>query len=129
MSHYHAVVWLDHAEAKVFEFGADAIERKRIQAHHAGSLHHKAGAIGPGRAPVDADFLKRVADGIADAGEVLIVGPGSAKLELVRYLHRHAPKLENKIVGVETSDHPTDGQLVAHAKKYFHAKDKTLPQT
>ena len=129
MSHYHAVVWLDHAEAKIFEFSADAVERKRIQAHHATSQHHKAGAIGSGRAPVDADYLKRIAEGLSDAGEVLIVGPGNAKLELVRYLHRLMPKLENRIVGVETVDHPTDGQLLAHARKYFQAKDRTLPQS
>jgi hypothetical protein len=32
--------------------------------------------------------------------------------------------LEPKIVGVETVDHPTDGQLVAHARRYFHAADR-----
>jgi len=128
MSHYHAVVWLDHAEARIFEFSADAIERKRIQGHHAAHLHHRAGSIGSGRTPVDAAFLQQVAEGLSDAGEVLVVGPGSAKLELVRYLNRHAPQLQDRIVGVETADYPTDGQLVAHAKMYFHAKDRLQPQ-
>ena len=129
MSHYHAVVWLDHAEAKIFEFSTDAVEKKRIQSHHAAHLHHKAGAMGAGRAPVDAAYLQRVAEGLSDAGEVLLTGPGNAKLEFVRYLHRHAPQLEKRIVGVESADHPTDGQLVAHARKYFHAKDHMLPQS
>jgi len=30
------------------------------------------------------------------------------------------------VVGVESIDHPTDGQLVAYARKYFVAKDKML---
>jgi hypothetical protein len=30
--------------------------------------------------------------------------------------------LEAKIVGVETVDHPTDRQLVAHARHYFDPK-------
>ena len=33
-----------------------------------------------------------------------------------------------KIIGVETVDHPSDGQLVAYARKYFLAKDQLLGQ-
>jgi hypothetical protein len=29
-----------------------------------------------------------------------------------------------KIVGTETVDHPTDNQLVAHARKYFRTADR-----
>jgi hypothetical protein len=32
------------------------------------------------------------------------------------------------IVGVETVDHPSDGQLVARARHYFKAEDRMLPQ-
>ena len=31
------------------------------------------------------------------------------------------------IVGVETVDHPSDPQLVAHAKNYFMAADRMWP--
>jgi hypothetical protein len=31
-----------------------------------------------------------------------------------------------KVIGVETVDHPSDGQLVAYARKYFHARDQML---
>ena len=34
------------------------------------------------------------------------------------------PTLKKKVVGVETIDHPSDGQLVAHARKYFSAADR-----
>ena len=54
---------------------------------------------------------------------LLIVGPGSAKLEFIRYLHAHDRALEANVVGVETVDHPSDGQIVAYAKKYFVAGD------
>jgi len=33
-----------------------------------------------------------------------------------------------RIVGVETVDHPSDRQLVAHARRYFKADDRMLPQ-
>jgi hypothetical protein len=32
------------------------------------------------------------------------------------------------IAGVETVDHPSDGQLVAFARYYFKAEDRMLPQ-
>jgi hypothetical protein len=32
------------------------------------------------------------------------------------------------IVGVETVDHPSDGQLVAHARHYFNAEDRMRTQ-
>jgi hypothetical protein len=53
----------------------------------------------------------------------LIVGPGSAKLELMKHANKHDHLTAEKVVGIETVDHPTDGQLLAYAKKYFHRVD------
>jgi hypothetical protein len=58
------------------------------------------------------------------SGEILLVGPATAKLELLRYIEKHDHALGAKIVGIETVDHPTDGQLVAYAKKYFKRVDR-----
>ena len=41
-------------------------------------------------------------------------------------MHKHEPKVEARIVGVETADHPTDAQIVAHARAYFRANDPLL---
>lgn len=129
MSHYHAVVWIDHREARVFHFSVDDVERQVIHPDRPHKhLHHRAGAIGPGRAAEDQDFYKHVSYAVSDAGEVLVVGPGRAKLELIKHVHAHEPRLTLKIVGVETVDHPTDNQLVAHARAYFKAADRMRPQ-
>ena len=58
-----------------------------------------------------------VAESVADAGSVLITGPASAKTELVEHIRVHDPELNKLIVGVETVDHPSDAQPVAHARK------------
>jgi len=50
---------------------------------------------------------------------MLIVGPSTAKLEFLRYIEKHDSVRGPKVVGVETVDHPTDGQLAAYAKSYF----------
>jgi len=128
MSHYHAVVWIDHREAKVFHFNPTDVEKLVLHPDHPTKhLHHKAGSVGGGSADADQHFLHAVAESIADAGAVLITGPGNAKQELVKHIDRHDPKLTKLIAGVETVDHPSDGQLVAHARRYFDAADRMRP--
>ena len=69
-------------------------------------------------------FYGDVVRALEGAEEILIVGPAKAKLELIKYVHKHHAGLEPKIIGVETVDHPSDGQLVAYARRYFHAADR-----
>jgi stalled ribosome rescue protein Dom34 len=127
--HFHAVVWIDHHEARVFHFSPTDVERLVLRPDHpTRHIHHKANSIGSGHAAEDHEFLQAVAQSIADAGEVLVTGPANAKTELVKHISRHDPQLMKIIVGIETVDHPSDEQLVAHARKYFRAEDRMLPQ-
>ncbi len=129
MSHYHAVVWLDHAEAKVFQFNPSAVEAKVIHAAAAGGhLHHKAGVIGAGKAHGDPAFFASVEQALSGVGEVLVLGPGTAKQEFVHHAEKHAKPLAKKIAAVETVDHLTDNQIVAHARAYFERTDRMRPQ-
>jgi stalled ribosome rescue protein Dom34 len=128
-SHYHAIIWIDHQEARVFHFGRLEADRLVLHPHNpTHHIHHKANSIGSGHAAEDQDFLHRVAQSVADAGGVLITGPANAKTELVKHIHRHDPMLMNLIVGVETVDHPSDGALVGYARRYFKAADMIPPQ-
>ena len=86
--HYHAVVWIDHHEARVFHFNPTDVERLVLHPDHpTRHIHHKANSIGSGHAAEDHDFLHAVAHSIADAGAVLITGPANAKNELVKHIH------------------------------------------
>jgi stalled ribosome rescue protein Dom34 len=128
--HFHAVIWIDHHEARVFHFSLTDVERLVLHPDHPTKhIHHKANSIGSGHASADREFLHDVAESVADAGEVLITGPANAKTELVKHIHDHDPTLMKIIVGVESVDHPSDAQLVAYARQYFKAKDQMLPQT
>jgi hypothetical protein len=129
MSHYHAVVWIDHHEARVFHLSPTDVEPLVLHPHDpTHHIHHKAGVIGSGHAHENQTFFHQVTTAIAGAGEVLITGPANAKTELVKHIHRHDPRLMDHIVGVETVDHPSDAALVAHARHYFRAADRMLPQ-
>ena len=127
MKHYHVAIWIDHAEARVFGLSWDKAEEWTVRPHdrHV-HLHHKAGSIRSGKATGDKHYFESVAEAVKDAGEILIAGPSTAKLELLRYLHTHAPEIEKKVVGIESLDHPTDGELINFARKFFHAADLKL---
>lgn len=128
-AHYHAVVWIDHHEARVFHFNVSDMDRLVLHSDNpTRHIHHKANSIGSGHASEDHAFFQHVADAIADAGAVLIVGPANAKTELVKHIEKHAPALKAKVAGVETADHPTDGELVARARKYFSADHQSPPR-
>ncbi len=120
MSFQHAVIWIDHSEAHVIHFDADASESDVVKTKSTHPhLHHKSGSVGAGHSRAAEEYLRAVANAVADAGEILVVGPGSAKLELIRHVEKHAPKTAAKILSVETVDHPTDRQLLAYARKTF----------
>jgi stalled ribosome rescue protein Dom34 len=121
MSNYiHALVWIDHREAKVFHFDAENSQEVIVRNSHAHqNLHHKANSGDSGHVPVDKEYLRRVVAEVAAAGAILIVGPGSAKTELRTYALRDRPDVASKISAVETLDHPTDRQLLAFGRKFF----------
>jgi stalled ribosome rescue protein Dom34 len=123
----HAVVWIDHHDARIFEFALDGLREKTVKSHPHRERHpHITRRHETRHAEVDAGFYREACGALAEAEEILVVGPGTAKLELLKFAHRHAPRVEAAIIGVETVDHPTDGQVVAYARRYFKAADQLL---
>lgn len=123
--HYHALVWIDHQEARIFHFNAAEVERTSVRSSHPQQhLHHKANTRGSGHAPVEEGFLERVVQALGHAGAILITGPGSARKELAAHIARVHPQLAVRISGVAPLDHPSDGQLLALARRFFRADDR-----
>lgn len=124
MSYHHVVVWLDHTQAHVIHFNAEAAENEVIKVHSTHPhLHTKSGVPGAGRAPEDSHYFEAVANAIKDAAAILIVGPGFEKLALMKHLTKRHPAAAERVVSVETVDHPSDGQLLKYARKYFLKAD------
>jgi stalled ribosome rescue protein Dom34 len=127
--HYHAVVWIDHRQARIFHFNASDADKLVVDPDDpVRHLHHKANSIGSGHAAEDQNFLEAVAKAVADAGAILIVGPSSEKNELVKHIKDRHPKMVIKIEGVEPVDHLTDGELLAYARRYLKTADLMRPQ-
>lgn len=115
LQHNHAVVWIDHHEAKIFHFNAEDVEKLVLhpQDPHV-HIHHKANSIGSGHAAEDQAFLHAVVEGLGASKAVLLTGPGLAKTALVKHIATHDPGMMDRIVGIETVDHPSDGALLDH---------------
>ena len=122
----HVAIWLDHREARVFHLNPDRLDDVTVTAPPSNGHHkHPRGAEGQREHPEDAKrFFHDVARAVEGTEEVLVLGPSTAKLDFIRYVHKHDHALEARIVGIETVDHPTDGQVVAFAKKYFKLADR-----
>jgi len=129
----HVVVWIDHKEARVFHVQPETPghvqpepidEATILSPQHL--IHRHPKGLGEAKEhPEDAArFFHEVVRSIESADAILVVGPSTAKLELLRYVQRHDQKLQVKIVGIETVDHPTDREIVAYARKYFRASDR-----
>jgi stalled ribosome rescue protein Dom34 len=127
MSFNHAVIWIDHKEAHVMFLSqeaseAEVIKTKSTHAH----LHHKANEVGSGKATLDVKYLHAVISAVKEAKEILILGPGSAKLDLIKHAHQHDQQIAAKIIGVETVDHPSDKEILAFARRFFYKADQML---
>ena len=120
-------VWIDHKEAHVFEIHPDRVDEAIVSAPQ--HLHHRhpKGPDGGKEHPDDAKrFFRDITRSLENSDEVLLVGPSTAKLELLHYIEKHDHKHGPKVVGIETVDHPSNGQLVAYARTYFKRVERMV---
>jgi len=122
------MVVVDHHEAKIYHIATDAHDatRKQIKPydphHFLHHLAHKDQDREPGqRAPEDATFHVRIAEALAGAGAIVVVGHGTghsnAAHHLLEYLQKHAPETHARVVREVVADLSaiTPAQLLAIA--------------
>jgi stalled ribosome rescue protein Dom34 len=121
-------MWIDHDEARVFHVDGKTSDESTFKSaqHH---LHrHPANQETKTRnhSQDEPVFFAEVIGALEAAEKILIMGPSVTKFHFLKYAQEHAPAIASRIVGVETADHPTDRQLVAHVRQYFHSE---MPRT
>ena len=114
------VIWMDSKEGKIFDLLPEGPKVRHLHTHgHKNRMPPYGDNNSEHHHHLDA-FFKEIADSIKDAKEVIVLGPSEAKLHFKSYLEKHfAHTLATKLVAVETVDHPTDNQILAHARKFF----------
>ena len=118
----HAVIWIDQKEARIFEVDADKVERSIVDSPGP-HIHRHANEVDlrVRNHPDDEHrYFRDVARTLrATVRFCLSVPPRPSSISSDTCIEHDRP-LEAKIVGIESADHPTDAQLVAHLRSYFH---------
>ncbi len=126
-------LWIDHRKAVIVFLAGEEEEIKLVRSKVEKQIRLAAGARSGGSFESQAvpsddrqqraftghlnTYYNEVISCIRDAESILIFGPGEAKGELKKHLERE--RLGGRIVGVETVDEMTDGQIAAKARQYF----------
>ena len=118
----NGIVWMDQKEARIFEVDADKVGPSIVNSpgRH---IHRHANEVDlrvRNHPDDDHRYFREVARALEGHGQVLLVGPAQTKLHFFKYVHESERQLAARIVGIESADHPTDAQLVAHLRSYFH---------
>jgi hypothetical protein len=122
-------LWIDHRNAIIVTVSDAGESTKRVESGVEKHVRYSGGAR-PGagsREGAGEDHRERrfegelhkyydeVVAGIRDAEAIFIFGPGEAKGELKARLEHHG--LGGRVVGVETADKMTDGQIAAKVRE------------
>ena len=126
-------LWIDHRKAVIVVASEKGEETTQIDSHVESQPGRVAGVRST--APYESqhvaaddshqrkltghlhDYYDEVIAFIRDAEAILIFGPGEAKDELNKRLHRD--KLGASIVAVQTVDRMTDREIAAKIREYF----------
>jgi stalled ribosome rescue protein Dom34 len=112
-----SIVWIDQKNAKLFHLSEEKMERQHVEASHTDHHTHRRDQFDTNRSAHP--LFLQTAELLGDSDRILIVGPGVAKHHFFTYLAEHQPLLSKKIAGIETVDHPTDGQIAALTRTFF----------
>ena len=126
-------LWIDHRKAVIVFLAGKEEETKLVKSNVEKQIRRAAGSRSGGSfesQAVQSDdrqqraftghlntYYNEVISCIRDAESILIFGPGEAKGELKKQLEREG--LGGHIVGIETVDEMTNGQIAAKARQHF----------
>ena len=118
MTTIHAVVHVYHQTAQVLQFDAEHVQSQKIKTHTHHTRQHGS------TVRTEHEFFGHVCDALDGIAEVLVAGSHTAQADFRHYVEKHRPETARRIVGYESTDRPTEHQLVALARKYFLEYDR-----
>jgi stalled ribosome rescue protein Dom34 len=121
MTLFHAVLWIDHHNAKIQQFNKTDVQAQTVKDHTHYTRQHGSDV----RAVHE--FFGEVCDALAGVSEILVTGSRQSQADFKHYVEKHRAALVPHIAGWETVDHLSDGQLVALGRKFFDKVDRVPP--
>ncbi len=112
----HAVVEISHEEAHLVRFDSEHHDSARIKTH---------GRRTPGSAVrAEHELFGEVCDALAETPEILVTGSKTAVADFKHYVEKHRSALAPNVIGYETTNHPTENQLLALARTFALKHDQ-----
>ena len=126
-----AGLWIDHRQAVIVTLVDQVEETERIISDIEGQVRYSGTSHGSHDDTTEirrdrqdrrfdahlGEYYGEVIASLRNADSILIFGPGEAKGELQKHLEDQA--LCGRVVGIETADAMTDGQIAAKVREYF----------
>jgi hypothetical protein len=126
-AHDAVVVFIDHQHARLAFLDGIDLERasfaqvRLVEPHRRFRMSDRSEGARFGKAhPDEAAFLDAVIASIRRCTRAIVVGPGTARRELMaRAAANGTAGIEDRVIAVEASDRRTDAQLVAFGRLRF----------
>jgi len=114
------IIWIEMDLAKIFKISDNERSRQILRRHE---IKHHTNRDPENHKDCE-KFFHEIAEAVADASEVLLVGPGLTKEHFRAHLERHHhDTLADKIVGIATMDIVSDAKLLAYSREFFRKYD------
>jgi stalled ribosome rescue protein Dom34 len=121
----HVGMWIDHKQAVIVSVSADRVSTTVVESQVGAHPHFGGQQDGGGEKKYEERhthrlerFYDEVIRQMGAPDEILVLGPGEAKVEFEARLNQSHPKARREIT-VEAADKLTDSQLVARVKEHF----------
>jgi hypothetical protein len=115
-------IWIDHKKAVIVSASADGVTAKTLESDVGSHARYSGPQDGGGEKKYEERYGQHLDryyhEVISELGQVLIFGPGEAKLQLKQRLSRSKVVAE-RIVGIETTDKLTDLEIVGKVKEHY----------
>lgn len=113
-------IWIDGEKAKLYEFTETKLVHQDLG--EPSPLHHTHGEDQLAHQKKEQSFFKTLVPKLTHASSILILGPGVTKSHFQKFLVENHADLAKNVVACEASDHPTEPQIVALARKHFNSE-------
>ena len=120
MTTTRAAVLIDHHQAEILQFDDERSWVTHV-ADHVHDTRQHGSAI-----RTEHEFFGSVCDALAGITEILVAGSHVAQRDFRHFVDKHRPALNKQLAGWETVDHPSEGELLALARKFFHGHDRMV---
>src|SRR6266511_362381 len=130
-------LWIDHKQAYAIWYQDRKVEV--ILSHIEPPAHYSGGTQLGGKLNQKADtelhhndrfrlqlnkYYQQVISALKNADSILIMGPGTAKVELEKAIKKNKD-MQKRIRKVETADKMTKNQMIAYVRKFYQAQPST----